>query len=168
MTENGSEERQMDPGQLARATAALDAWFDPGPGGYRAPGLTWDQRELEQRPRVGLAHPDPPARAPVSRGRRDPSPGVHPQLDITLTARLYEQPHRGSPREALPGDHLLQRRRGQPAPLSQAVVAQPSQNGCDATAVTAGSKSRATRWSRSTHDSNPTRRPIVADQYQPG
>lgn len=37
----------MDPDQLARATAALDVWFDPGPGGYRAPGLTWDQRELE-------------------------------------------------------------------------------------------------------------------------
>ena len=37
----------MNPDQLARATAALDAWFDPGPGGYRATGLTWDQRELE-------------------------------------------------------------------------------------------------------------------------
>lgn len=37
----------MNPDQLARASAALDVWFDPGPGGYRAPGLTWDQRELE-------------------------------------------------------------------------------------------------------------------------
>ena len=37
----------MNPDQVARATAALDVWFDPGPGGYRAPGLTWDQRELE-------------------------------------------------------------------------------------------------------------------------
>jgi hypothetical protein len=36
----------VKPDQLARATAALDVWFDPGPGGYRAPGLTWDQREL--------------------------------------------------------------------------------------------------------------------------
>jgi hypothetical protein len=37
----------MDPGQVARAAAALDAWFDPGPGGYRAPGLAWDPRELD-------------------------------------------------------------------------------------------------------------------------
>jgi hypothetical protein len=37
----------VNPDQLARATAALDAGFDPGPGGYRAPGLTWDQRDLE-------------------------------------------------------------------------------------------------------------------------
>jgi hypothetical protein len=37
----------LNPDQLARATAALDAWFDPGPGGYRTPGLTWDQCELE-------------------------------------------------------------------------------------------------------------------------
>jgi hypothetical protein len=37
----------VNPDQLARATAALDVWFDPGPGGYRAPGLTWDQHELE-------------------------------------------------------------------------------------------------------------------------
>jgi hypothetical protein len=37
----------LNPDQLARATAALDAWYDPGPGGYRRPGLTWDQAELE-------------------------------------------------------------------------------------------------------------------------
>jgi hypothetical protein len=37
----------MNPDQLARAAAALDVWFDPGADGYRAPGLTWDQRELE-------------------------------------------------------------------------------------------------------------------------
>lgn len=37
----------MKPDQLARATAALDVWFDPGPLGYRASGLTWDERELE-------------------------------------------------------------------------------------------------------------------------
>jgi hypothetical protein len=37
----------LNPDQLARATAALDAWYDPGPGGYRVPGLTWDQSELE-------------------------------------------------------------------------------------------------------------------------
>jgi hypothetical protein len=37
----------LNPGQLARATAALDAWFDPGPGGHRVPGLAWDQSELE-------------------------------------------------------------------------------------------------------------------------
>ena len=37
----------MKPNHLARATAALDVWFDPGPGGYRVPGLTWDQFELE-------------------------------------------------------------------------------------------------------------------------
>jgi hypothetical protein len=37
----------VNPDQLARATAALDVWFDPGPGGYRAPGLMWDQHELE-------------------------------------------------------------------------------------------------------------------------
>lgn len=34
--------------------------------------------------------------------------------------------------------------------------------------MTAGSKSSATRWPRSTHNSNPTSLPIVADQYQPG
>jgi hypothetical protein len=40
---------ELTADQLARATAALDAWFDPGPGGYRAPGarVTWDQLELE-------------------------------------------------------------------------------------------------------------------------
>jgi hypothetical protein len=37
----------MTPDQVARATAALDAWYDPGPGGYRAPGVTWDRFELE-------------------------------------------------------------------------------------------------------------------------
>lgn len=37
----------MTPDQLARATAALDVWFDPGPDGYRAPGVAWDQRQLE-------------------------------------------------------------------------------------------------------------------------
>ena len=37
----------LNPDQLARATAALEAWYDPGPGGYRRPDLTWDQAELE-------------------------------------------------------------------------------------------------------------------------
>jgi hypothetical protein len=38
----------VNPDQLARATAALDLWFDPGPNGYVAPGCgTYDQRELE-------------------------------------------------------------------------------------------------------------------------
>lgn len=37
----------MTPDDLARATAALDTWFDPGPGGYRVPGLTWDPGELQ-------------------------------------------------------------------------------------------------------------------------
>jgi hypothetical protein len=38
----------MNPDQLARAAAALDVWFDPGPGGYRAPGCeTYDHRQLE-------------------------------------------------------------------------------------------------------------------------
>ncbi len=45
------------------------------------------------------------------------------------------------------------------------VIIEP--NGCEATAVTAGSKSSATRWSRSTHDSNPTRRHIKAGAMQP-
>ena len=39
----------MKPHELARASAALGTWFDPGPGGYRASGLTWDQQELESR-----------------------------------------------------------------------------------------------------------------------
>jgi hypothetical protein len=47
-------------------------------------------------------------------------------------------------------------------------VRQCSQNGCDTIAVTAMSKSSATRWPRSTHDSNPTSLLIVADQCQPG
>ena len=41
---------QLSPDQQARAAAALDAWFDHGPTGSRAPGqarMTWDQRELE-------------------------------------------------------------------------------------------------------------------------
>jgi hypothetical protein len=38
----------VNPDHLARATAALDVWFDPGPDGYAAPGCgTYDQRELE-------------------------------------------------------------------------------------------------------------------------
>jgi hypothetical protein len=37
----------VNPDQTARAKAALDIWFDPGPGGYRAPGVMWDQQELE-------------------------------------------------------------------------------------------------------------------------
>jgi hypothetical protein len=37
----------VDPDQMARAAAALDAWFCPGTGGYRVTGVTWDRRELE-------------------------------------------------------------------------------------------------------------------------
>jgi len=36
----------VNPDQLARATAALDAWWAPG-AGYRPPPRAWDQRELE-------------------------------------------------------------------------------------------------------------------------
>lgn len=37
----------VNPEQRGRAMAALDVWFDPGPSGYRAPGVTWDQIDLE-------------------------------------------------------------------------------------------------------------------------
>ena len=37
----------MNLDQLARAAAALDAWYDPGPGGFRVPGSSWGQDELE-------------------------------------------------------------------------------------------------------------------------
>lgn len=37
----------MSPDQIARAAAALDAWFDPGPAVPWLAGGTWDQRELE-------------------------------------------------------------------------------------------------------------------------
>lgn len=49
----------LNPDQLARATAALDAWFDPGSGGYRAPDsrVTWDQAELESM-NAALEAPD--------------------------------------------------------------------------------------------------------------
>jgi hypothetical protein len=40
----------MNPDEQARAAAALDAWFDHGPTGFRAPWQTqteWGQRQLE-------------------------------------------------------------------------------------------------------------------------
>jgi hypothetical protein len=38
----------VTPDQLARATAALDVWFANSNGhDYRAPGVTWKLRELE-------------------------------------------------------------------------------------------------------------------------
>lgn len=43
-----TDEQMLTPGQLARATAALDAWYaNPGGSDYRAPGVTWAQSELE-------------------------------------------------------------------------------------------------------------------------
>jgi hypothetical protein len=38
----------MTPDQLARATVALEVWFTNPGGDYRAPGVTWDQDELER------------------------------------------------------------------------------------------------------------------------
>jgi len=55
---------------------------------------------------------------------RNPVPCVDPGLIISLTTRLHKQPHGGRSWETLPGDHLLQRRTRDAAPLSQHVVAQ--------------------------------------------
>jgi hypothetical protein len=49
-----------------------------------------------------------------------------------------------------------------------AVFGQNGQNGCGANATTRGSKPSSMAWSRSSHDSNPTWRPTVADHHNPG
>lgn len=38
----------LTPDQQARATAALEVWFTNPGDDYRAPGVTWDQDELER------------------------------------------------------------------------------------------------------------------------
>lgn len=50
---------------------------------------------------------------------------------------------------------------------SPASSAQRSQNGWDAMPTTAGSKSSNIKLSRSSHDSNPTWPPVVADHHSP-
>lgn len=43
-----TDEQVLTPAQVARAMAALDAWYtNPGGIEYRAPGVTWSQRDLE-------------------------------------------------------------------------------------------------------------------------
>lgn len=38
----------LNPDDLARATAALDAWYDDGSPWARDPGRVWDRLELEE------------------------------------------------------------------------------------------------------------------------
>jgi hypothetical protein len=46
----------LNPDQLARAAAALDAWFGPGPGVPGGPGMTWCHQELESMHAALEAH----------------------------------------------------------------------------------------------------------------
>ena len=78
----------LNPDQLARAAAALDAWFDPGPGGYRVPGLTWDQSELKN---MQAALEAPTADAALEAFGIAPGSGLStPEQDIKNRALMGE------------------------------------------------------------------------------
>ena len=78
----------LNPDQLARATAALDAWFDPGPGGYRVPGLAWDQSELES---MHAALEAPTADAALEAFGLAPGSGLStPEQDVQNRALMGE------------------------------------------------------------------------------
>jgi hypothetical protein len=78
----------MNPAQSARAAAALDVWFDPGPGGYRVPGLAWDQSELES---MHAALEAPTADAALEAFGLAPGSGLStPEQDIQNRALMGE------------------------------------------------------------------------------
>ena len=95
--------RALSPDQLARATAALDLWYDPGPGGYRAPGLTWGQAELDSM-HAALEAPTTGA-ALQALGIAPGSPLSTTQQDTRNRAAMTElRKQLPSPQPTTPGD----------------------------------------------------------------
>lgn len=90
-------DEQMSPDQLARATAALDAWYsNPGGDDYRATGVTWSRGELKNM-HVALEAPSVAA-ALEALGAEPGSDLSAPEQDtqnLTLMTELRQRLGRG-------------------------------------------------------------------------